>query len=73
MDATFKAIPRGILNRFAKITSRMKINSLMKVNEIYPGHANALMKSGLSPKLFLSEREVWRKEDTSKLINDARH
>ena len=37
--------------------------------ERYQGHANALIKAGLAPKIFPSLKEIWKKSDTSKLIN----
>ena len=44
----------------------------MKGDKHYPGKSNAVIKSGLSPKIFPSLKGVWMKADTSKLINDAK-
>ena len=44
-NATFGAIPSGIFNRLAKITSRTNKNSQMRIDEKYQGHAKALEKT----------------------------
>ena len=53
-NATFNAIPSGILYRLAKLKSRMKKNAQMNIYERYQGHAKALSKSGMDPKIFLT-------------------
>ena len=44
----------------------------MKANKWYTGHVNALIKSGLSLKVFPSLKEVWRISDASRLINESK-
>ena len=44
----------------------------MNIDEIYQGHAKALSKAGLAPKIYLTLKETWKKEDASKLSNDAK-
>ena len=44
----------------------------MKVNEKYLGRSNALIKYGISPNLFPTFKEVWKKSDASRLINDGK-
>ena len=44
----------------------------MKIDEIYQGHAKALSKSRLAPKIFATLKEIWKKADTSKMNNDAK-
>ena len=39
------------------------------MNERYPGHINALIKSDLAPKLFTGLKEACKKVDGSKFIN----
>ena len=51
-NATFNAILSGIFYRLAKMTSRTKKNSQMNIDERYQGHAKALSKAGLAPKIY---------------------
>ena len=50
MKNTFKAIPNGVLNRLAKLTSGMEEKCKMRVNEIYPYNTVELTKAGLNMK-----------------------
>ena len=50
----------------------MKKNAQMRIDEKYQGHAKALTESGLSPKIFPSLKEIWKKVDYSKLNNYAK-
>ena len=72
INATFNAIPSGIFYRLAKLTSRTKKNTQMKIYEIYQGHAKSLSKAGLAPKIFPTLKEIWRKMDASKINNDSK-
>ena len=58
---TLSAIPSGVLNRLAKLTSRNPSIQAEAVNTIYPAHVNALLKSGLAPPIFPSMGDLWRK------------
>ena len=49
---TLHAIPSGVLNRLAKLTSRKTSIHSEGVDKIYPNHANALRKAGLAPHNF---------------------
>ena len=40
------------------------------MDEKYQGHAKALSKSGLTPKIFLTLKQIWKKVDASKLSNN---
>ena len=71
-NATFNAIPSGIFYRLAKITSRTNNNAQMKIDETYQGHTKALSKSGLDSKIFPTLKEIWKKLDALKSINDAK-
>ena len=44
----------------------------MKIYERYQGHAKALSKAGLDPKIYPALKEIWKKSGASKLNNDAR-
>ena len=60
---TLRAIPSGVLNRLAKITSRKPSIHYESVDKIYPDHANALRKAGLAPPNFPTMGDLWRKQD----------
>ena len=49
---TLRAIPSGVLNRLAKLTSKKPSIQAEAVDKIYPAHANALRKAGLAPPIF---------------------
>ena len=51
---TLPAIPPGVLNRLAKLTSRKPSIHYEGVEKIYPDHANVLCKAGLTPPNFLT-------------------
>ena len=71
-NATFNAIPSGIFYRLAKLTSRTNKNAQMKIDERYQGHAKALSKSGLAPKIHPTLKEIWKKADALKMKKDAK-
>ena len=49
---TLRAIPSGVFKRLVKLTSRKPSIRTAAVDSIYPAHANALRKAGLSPSIF---------------------
>ena len=49
---TLRAIPSGVLNRLAKLTSRNPSIKAEAVDKIYPAHANAIRKAVLAPPVF---------------------
>ena len=51
-NKTFNAIPSSIFYKLAKLASRTKKNDQMKTDKRYQGHAKALSKSGMAPKIF---------------------
>ena len=53
--ATFKAVHNGVLNRFAKITSRTEENSNIQVNKLYIAHTSALNKACIN----LNNTPLW--------------
>ena len=61
--ATFKAIPNGVLNRLAKITSGTEENANMSKKERCPDRANALARAGLGMKNFTTLKELWDNAD----------
>ena len=52
------AIPSGVLNRLAKLTSRKPSTQAEAVDTIYPDHAKALCKEGLAPPVFSTMGEL---------------
>ena len=43
----------------------------MRIDKRYQGHAKALSKYGLSPKIVPTLKEIWMKADASEMNNDA--
>ena len=60
---TLRAIPSGVLNPLAKITSIKTSIHSEKVDTIYPDHANALRKACLAPPNFPTMGYLWSKQD----------
>ena len=60
---TLRAIPSGVFNRLAKLTSRKPSIQAAAVDSIYPDHANALRKVGLATSVFPTMGELWEKQD----------
>ena len=58
---TLRAIPSGVLNCLAKLTSRNPSIHAEAVDNIYPAHANALRKAGMAPPIFPTIGDLWRK------------
>ena len=61
--STFKAISNGVINRLAKLTSRIDDNAMMSIRECYPDYTNALARAGLGMKNFPTLKEVWENAD----------
>ena len=57
-NATSNATPSGIFYRLTKLTSGAKNNAQIDIDERYQGHAKALSKSGLDPKIFPTMKEI---------------
>ena len=47
IPGTLRAIPSGVLNRLAKLTSRKPSLHSERVDKVYPDHVYALRKAGL--------------------------
>ena len=58
-----RAIPWGVLNRLAKLTSRKPSIHSEGVYKIHPDHANALCKAGLTLPNFPTMGDLWSKQD----------
>ena len=56
---TLRAIPSGVLNRLAKLTSQNPSLHYEGVDKVYPDHANALRKAGLLPTMG----DLWKMQD----------
>ena len=61
--STLHAIPSGVLNGLAKITSRNPSLHSEGVDKVYPDHANALPKAGLAPPDFPTMGNLWKMQD----------
>jgi len=68
LPSVFKAIPKGVLNRLSKLTSKSKKLERKTIDEIYPLHTKALQIAGLAPKKFPTflELENIRNKELSK-------
>ena len=62
-NATFNKIPSGIFNKITKITSSLKNNAQMIIDNKHQVHAKALTKAGVAPKIYLTLNEIWKKAD----------
>ena len=60
---TLGAIPSVVLNHLEKITLQNPSLHCKRVDKIYPDHANALLKAGLAPPIFLTMGELWKNQD----------
>ena len=58
---TLRAIPFGVLNRLAKLTSINPPIHAEAVDKIYPDQTNALRKAGLAPPIFATMGDLRRK------------
>ena len=52
IPGTLHAIPSGVLNQLAKITSRKPNFNSKIVGSVYPYYANTLREAGLAPTIF---------------------
>ena len=57
--STFKSTPSGVLNRLERLIQGLEENSKTRVNDIYPGHTMALIKSGINLKTPPTLEELW--------------
>ena len=57
---TLRAIPSGVFNRLAKLTSLKPSLHSEGVDKFYPDHANALRKAGLAPPYFPTMGDLWK-------------
>ena len=66
-----EAIPFGVLNRLAKLTSPTRRNKEMRINSIYPGHAKALETAGLAPAKYPKLRTLLNRLKEKKKENNT--
>ena len=60
---TLRAIPWGVLNRLAKLTSQKTSLHSEGVDKVYPDHANALCKAGFAPPDFPTMEDLCKMQD----------
>ena len=65
--ATFEAIPSGVFNRLAKLTSKPNTNGKLRIDEVYPDHTNTLKNAGLFSKTFPTLENIRKSTEKSKL------
>ena len=61
--STLRAIPSGVLNRLAKITSRKPSLHSEGADKVYPDNANSLRKAGLAPPDFPTMGDLRKIQD----------
>ena len=69
---TIRAIPSGVLNRPAKLTSQKPYFHSEGVEKVYPDHANALRKAGLAPPDFPKMGDLWKMQDETLEIENEK-
>ena len=63
--SVFKAVPHGVINRLAKLTSITNRNKNTRIDELYPDHAAALEVAGLSPEKYPTIQSVQDEQQTT--------
>ena len=69
---TLCAIPSGVLNHLAKLTSRKPSLYSEGVDKVYPYHPNALRKAGLAPPDFPTMEDLWKLLDENLEIENEK-
>ena len=69
--STFKAIPDGVFKRLSRLTSKEESVENLRVDQLYPDHAQALKNAKLYKKShFPTMKELWDKDrENSKRIS----
>ena len=60
--ASCKAIPQGVFQRLAKLTSETDKVQDAPINWVYLEHAAALTVAGLKPKVWPTMRSLWKEQ-----------
>ena len=63
--SVFKAVPHGVINRLAKLTSITNRKKNTTIDELYPDHAAALEVAGLSPDEYPTIHSVQDEQQTT--------
>ena len=63
--SVFKAVPCGVLNRLAKLTSITHRNRNKGIEELYPDHTAALDAAGLSPKSYPTIQSLQKEQQAT--------
>eukprot|EP00957_Ditylum_brightwellii_P143123 10905224-Ditylum_brightwellii.AAC.1 len=66
--STFRSITSKVLKRISQFTSKAKSLQGIRIDKIYPGHADALCKAGLGKQQFPMVEEVWSKEELAESV-----
>ena len=69
---TLRAIPSGVFNRLAKLTSWNPSIHSEGVDKVYPDHANALCKAGPAPPNFPTMGDLWKIQDEKLEIDNEK-
>ena len=68
----FKAIPRGVFKRLAKLTTKTPKNANTPLDQLYPRHAKTLKNANLHPPKYPSINEVNEETETRKKLKEAK-
>jgi hypothetical protein len=69
--AVFKAIPKGVYQRLAKLTTMTEMNGNLTLKEIYPKHFKALEHANLVKGKIPTLRETKLEIETLKMLSEA--
>jgi hypothetical protein len=69
-EACFAAIPAGVMKRLASLTTRTDKSELMRMDKLYPVHANALQTANLAQNIFPTLGKIFDNQQTDSTIDD---
>eukprot|EP00957_Ditylum_brightwellii_P192542 14659667-Ditylum_brightwellii.AAC.1 len=61
--STFRSITSRVFKRISQLTSKSESMKWVRIDKVFPGHAEALSKAGLGEQQFPTFGEVWSKEE----------
>eukprot|EP00957_Ditylum_brightwellii_P045594 3457792-Ditylum_brightwellii.AAC.1 len=62
----FKSITSGVYTQVGCLTSKIPENANLRVDELYPQHAEALLTANLEPVEFPKLSKICKKEEEAK-------
>ena len=71
-STVFKAIPRGVFKRLAKLTTKTPKNANITLNQLYQRHTKTLKSANLNPPKYQSINEVSKETETRKKLKETK-